>query len=139
MNKLSVVFVIKIAATVLFWCVPLICFPGSFLEGAGFPAQSSYLFVRMLGWAYLALCVGYAFGLKASLQGKRALGPIWAGIVSNGGACIYLGYFGFSGAWESWGSFIQLVGWGSMIASAGITVALIVFGLLSKEPEALVE
>ena len=32
------------------------------------------MFVRMLGWAYLAQCVGYYFALKASLHGKRLMG-----------------------------------------------------------------
>ena len=43
------------------------------------------MFVRMLGWAYLALCVGYYFALKASQHGKRLMGPIWVGMASNGG------------------------------------------------------
>jgi hypothetical protein len=87
MSHLSKVFIFKFAATVAFWCIPLLLFPSEFLAVLGLPPQSSYMFVRMLGWAYLALCVGYAFGLKASLQGQRAAGPIWVGIVSNGGAC----------------------------------------------------
>jgi hypothetical protein len=89
------------------------------------------MFVRMLGWAYLALCVGYAFGLKASLQGRRAAGPIWVGIVSNGGACAYLVWFGLSGEWSAWGSFVQLVLWASAAATASITIGLYVFGVRS--------
>ena len=45
-------------------------------QDRGFPAQPTEMFVRMLGWAYLALCVGYAFGLRASLRGERAAEPI---------------------------------------------------------------
>lgn len=129
MNPLSKVFVFKISATVLFWCVPLILFPATVLEAVGFPAQPSYMFVRMLGWAYLALCVGYAFGLKASLQSQRAAGPIWVGIVSNGGACAYLAFFGIAGSWSTWGGFVQLVLWSSVAATAAITVGLYVFGV----------
>jgi hypothetical protein len=87
------------------------------------------MFVRMLGWAYLALCVGYAFGLKASLQGHRAAGPIWVGIVSNGGACAYLAYFGMTGAWSTWGGFVQFVLWSSVGATAAITSGLYFFGV----------
>ena len=136
MNNLSRVFIFKIAATVVFWCLPLILLPSSILGAAGFPQQPSYMFVRMLGWAYLALCVGYAFGLKAALQGKRALGAIWVGIVSNGGACLYLAYYGASGAWNTWGGFIQFVGWSSVTATAAITAGLVLFGLFGKEPAA---
>ncbi|MFO1408255.1 MAG: hypothetical protein U1F08_12110 [Steroidobacteraceae bacterium] len=129
MSPLSRVFVFKIAATVAFWCVPLILFPAAVLEALEFPKQPSYMFVRMLGWAYLALCVGYAFGLRASLQGQRAAGPIWVGIVSNGGACGYLAYFGATGAWADWGGFVQFVLWSSVAATAAITAGLYQFGV----------
>ena len=42
------------------------------------------MFVRMLGWAYLALCVGYYFALKASLHDKRLMGPICVGMAMAG-------------------------------------------------------
>ena len=129
MNKLSRVFIFKIAATIVAWCVPLILLPVSWLEALGFPQQETYMFVRMLGWAYLALCVGYWFGLQASLQGKRAMGPIWVGIVSNGGACLYLLYFGLSGTWTSWGMTIQVIAWGSVAATALIAAGLFAFGI----------
>ncbi len=118
MNSLAKVFVFKITATILFWCVPLILLPSSLLEAAGFPAQPTYLFVRMLGWAYLALCVGYAFGLAAALKGGRLMGPIWVGIVSNGGACLYLLFYGLSGTWSDWGLPLQILAWGSAVATA---------------------
>jgi hypothetical protein len=131
MNNLTKVFIFKISTTVLFWCIPLIIFPASILEAVGFPSQPTYMFVRMLGWAYLALCVGYAFGLKASLHGQRAAGPIWVGIVSNGGACLYLTYFGIVGTWSGWGGFVQFVLWSSVLATAAITTGLYLFGVRS--------
>jgi len=129
MNNLTRVFIFKISATVLFWCIPLIFFPESILGAIGFPSQPTYMFVRMLGWAYLALCVGYAFGLKASLQDKRAAGPIWVGIVSNGGACLYLAYYGIAGTWAAWGGFVQFVLWSSVLATGAITSGLYFFGV----------
>ncbi len=133
-NSLAKVFVLKLAATVLFWCLPLILLPQSVLEAAGFPVQSTYLFVRLLGWAYLALCVGYVFGLKAALRGRRDMSVIWVGVVSNGGACVFLAYFALHGAWASWGGLVQWVGWGSILATAGITAGLYVFGVRGTEP-----
>ena len=103
--------------------------PATWIEALGFPPQDTYMFVRMLGWAYLALCVGYAFGLKASLEGRRAMGPIWVGIVSNGGACLYLIYYGLSGTWATWGTMLQFVAWGSAVATLLITLGLLVFGV----------
>lgn len=133
MNNLSRIFLFKISATVLFWSVPLILFPHALLEQAGFPSQPSYMFVRMLGWAYLSLCVGYAFGLKAALDGRRAPGPIWVGIVSNVGACIYLATYGFSGAWVDWGGLVQFIAWASVLATAAITIGLYTFGVRGQE------
>ncbi len=129
MNMLSRVFIFKIVATIVVWCVPLILMPASWLEALGFPRQETYMFVRMLGWAYLALCVGYWFGLQAALQGRRAMGPIWVGIVSNGGACLYLLYYGVAGSWTSWGMPVQVIGWGSVVATALITIGLFVYGV----------
>lgn len=129
MSQLSKVFVFKITATVLCWCIPLIFFPAALIESLGFPEQQTYMFVRMLGWAYLALCVGYWFGLQAALRGKRAMGPIWVGIVSNGGAFIYLFYYGVSGTWSEWGVAVQFIGWSSILATFLITVGLFVFGV----------
>ena len=129
MNALSKVFAFKIGATVSVWCIPLVLMPASWLEMIGFPRQDSYMFTRMLGWAYLALCVGYWFGLKASLQGQRPMGPIWVGIVSNGGAFLYLLYYGLLGTWTTWGIALQVIGWGSALATFLITAGLLLFGV----------
>ena len=132
LNNLSRVFIFKILATVFVWCLPLFLMPTSWFESIGFPKQGTYMFVRMLGWAYLALCVGYGFGLKASLAGERAWGPIWVGIVSNGGACLYLCYYGATGTWVTWGAPIQFVGWGSAAATFVITLGLVRFGIFGE-------
>ena len=129
MNALSKVFAFKIGATVSVWCIPLVLMPASWLEMIGFPRQDSCMFIRMLGWAYLALCVGYWFGLKASLQGQRPMGPIWVGIVSNGGAFLYLLYYGLLGTWTTWGIALQVIGWGSALATFLITAGLLLFGV----------
>ncbi len=134
MSRLSVVLVLKILATILFWSAPLILLPGATLHALRFPEQSSYMFEKMLGWAYVALCVGYWFGLRASLAGKRLMPPIYVGIVSNGGACLYLLWYGLSGAWQDWGAFVQLVGWSSIAATALITAGLVRYGVFGTEP-----
>ena len=134
MSHLSLVLIIKIVGTVFTWCIPLILMPATWLEAAGFPPQDSYMFVRMLGWAYLALCVGYYFALQASLAGKRLMGPIWVGIVSNGGGCLYLLFYGLAGTWLEWGGWIQFIAWGSVLATALITLGLFVFGVRGNEP-----
>ena len=134
MSGLSVTFIVKIVATLVFWCVPLLFFPNDVLAMLGFPEQPTYVFVRLLGWAYLALCVGYAFGLRASLRGERLAGPIWVGIVSNGGASALLLFFGRSGSWTDWGALAQALMWASTVATALITFGLVWFGVLRDDP-----
>lgn len=129
LNNLSKVYYFKIAATLVFWCCPLLLFPEPLLLSLGFPEQTTYMFVRMLGWAYLVLCVGYYFGLKAAQKGEKLMGPIYVGICSNGGGCLYLLYYGLSGAWSSWGIGIQFIAWSSVIATFFITLGLYLFGL----------
>jgi len=122
----------KIIVTVTVWCIPFLVFPAATVETLGFPAQPHLMFVRMLGWAYLALCVGYAFALQEAKRGRQLKGAIWAGVVSNGGACALLVLHGASGLWDTWGVMAQLMLWGSAAATACITAGLIHFGL--REP-----
>ena len=137
MSNLANVYIFKIVATVFVWCVPLLFFPESLLLSAGLPTQPSLLFLRLLGWAYLALCVGYGIGLWQELQGVRLVCPIWVGIVSNGGACITLAYFAWLGDWNSWGTLVQTIGYGSIAATALITAGLYCFGVRSGRPRFL--
>ncbi len=127
---LSITFSVKIAVTILFWCIPLFLFPPALLETCGFPPQESMVFLRLLGWAYLALCVGYAFGWRAARDGVRARGPIWTGIVSNGGASAILITYGSGGSWSDWGAPAQLFMWGSALATGLIAFALVAFGVI---------
>lgn len=123
------VYRFKIAATITFWCLPLLLFPKQLLEVIGFPEQPTYMFVRMLGWAYLALCVGYYMGLKAAINGERILAPKYVGIYSNGGGRLNLLYYGISGTWSDWGIGVQFVAWSSVVATFFITLGLYLFGL----------
>ncbi|MBX2847426.1 MAG: hypothetical protein KTR16_03845 [Acidiferrobacterales bacterium] len=134
MNNLSKVLVFKIVGTLLLWCVPLLLFPAALLESLGFPEQDTYMFVRLLGWAYLALCVGYYFALRAALKNKRLMGPIWVGIVSNGGASVLLACYGFTGTWSQSGVVFQFVTWSSVGATALITLGLYIYGVKGSNP-----
>jgi predicted enzyme related to lactoylglutathione lyase len=131
---LSIVYVVKIAVTLVFWSLPLILLSPACLECIGFPRQTSYMFVRLLGWAFLVLCIGYAFGLKASLRGERDLSSIYAGIVSNAGSSIWLAYFGASGAWATWSETARVSMWASAGVTAFIAAGLVIFGVLCWRP-----
>lgn len=137
MSNLAKVYIFKIAATLLVWCIPLIFFSEQLLQSAGLPPQPNIFFLRLLGWAYLSLCVGYTFGLVEDLYGGYAPAPLWVGIVSNGGACVILLYFACRGDWDQWGLLLKTIGYGSVAATALITVGLFWFGVLSRKPQFL--
>jgi hypothetical protein len=84
-----------------------------------------------------ALCVGYGFALRESLHGRRLMGPIWVGVVSNGGAFCYLLYYGLQGSWSDWGPTIQVIAWTSVVATAIITAGLLIFGVFGRLPRRL--
>ena len=136
MNNLSKVLIFKIAITVLLWCIPLLFFPLSWIQALGLPITGgpTFIFMRLLGMAYATLCVGYGYGLQSTLKGKRLMAPIVAGIVSNGGACILLLVYGFSGTWLGWGPLMQILMWGSIFATGLITLGLYLFGIRGTEP-----
>ena len=67
------------------------------------------LFLRLLGMAYTALIVGYAFGLRDARSGRYPAGVVWVGIVSNGGAFVMLAVAALLGVWSGWGLPAQLV------------------------------
>ena len=100
MNALSIVFILKIGLTLLLWCVPLLLLPNSWLQKLGFPVMMPEVYLKLLGWAYLALVIGYCFGLCDTWNGVYPLPIIWVGIVSNGGASLLLLIYGSQGTWN---------------------------------------
>lgn len=129
MNSLTIVLGIKIVFTALLWCILLLLFPESLLIQLGLPEPSTMLFLRLLGMAYLALVVGYCFGLSESLKGGHPLNIVWVGIISNGGACLILLINGILKIWQDWGLLAQVMMWLSLAVTGGITIGLIFTGL----------
>jgi len=134
MNCLSKVLIIKIAGTIILWCIPLLIFPHYILNAIGIDNEFGVMVLRLLSWSYFALCVGYGFGLIEALNGRRPLGVIWVGIVSNSGGCLLLLYYFLSVEWSTWPWFIHVVGWGSVLGTAAITIGLIKYGVFGDSP-----
>src|SRR5688500_14724838 len=98
---------VKIAFTLLAWCLPLLTFPPAWFERFGMPAPQPLVLARLLGAAFLALLVDYLFGLRALRHGRSVRQTVWVGIVSNGSASLILLASGLTGAWEAWGRWAQ--------------------------------
>ena len=134
MNALSQVLIGKIAFTIVVWCIPLLLFRTRLLKSLGFVVPEPTLFLRLLGMAYAALVVSYAFGLQSSLRGGYPAGVVWVGIVSNGGAFFYLVLNAVCGTWASWGKIAQVIMWVSLVGTGVITAGLITFGVCGGRP-----
>jgi len=117
----------KIAVTVVAWAGPMLLLPRDLLARAGPPA--AYPLVRLLGWAYLTLVVGYAYGLREVRDGGRATGTVVMGVVSNGGVAALLTYLSVTGAWGEWHRIVQLGAFASALVAFAIAVGLWWFGL----------
>lgn len=119
------VLVVKISVTIVFWCIPLLFFPASWFVKFGLPAPEPMMFVRLLGAAFLALVVGYSFGLDDIKKGKKPTNVIWMGIVSNGFACIILTYYLLTEGYIKWNTLGQIFVTVSALTTFCITILLI--------------
>ena len=126
---LSIVMKVKIIVTIVAWCVPMLLFPASILSSLGLPVPDPIIYLRLLGMAYIALVVGYGFGLRAVRRGEYPEATVWVGIVSNGGAAMILAFYGLSGCWQDWGGIARLMMWGSLLATSAITAGLFICGV----------
>ncbi len=122
---LSVVLPAKIALTALAWAGPLLLLPKRVLAAVGIPALETPPFGRLLGWAFAALLVVYASGLRDCWAGYFPWGTVLAGIVSNGGATLAILSWDRKPA-PGW----SRTGRGAMLASAAAAGA-VCLGLLS--------
>ncbi|AXQ29978.1 hypothetical protein D0B54_15410 [Solimonas sp. K1W22B-7] len=132
MKALSRLLVFKIAFTAAGCCIPLLLFPASLLLQLGFAVPQPLFFLRLLGMAYAALVLGYAFGLRDARRGIYPGDVVRVGILSNGGAAVLLAGAAWQGAWGSWGPLAQALMWGSLLSVGGIAIGLIVLGPLAR-------
>lgn len=128
MRALAIVLLLKVILTLVCWAGPLLLIPGSTLSGLGFPQPEPMLFVRLLGVAYLALLLGYLSGMLRAWRGDYPAGIVWMGIVSNGGACGLLAGAWWRGTWAAWGEAAVWLMQLSVLATAVLTLALLVAG-----------
>ena len=130
MKLLINILILKIVATVGTWSLPLILMPAAALNFIGLTPPDNTLFLRLLGWAYVALCTGYYAGLVQARRGLIDRGVMTMAVVSNGGACLMMlayALFGDLSALTPAGLFI---GASSMLMAGFFAVSLYVLGFV---------
>jgi len=129
----------KTLITLTLWAGPALFLPAPWFPLFGIPQPpiAQLVFVRLLGAAYVALCVGYAIAWRTP---GRHPGAILVGIVSNGLAALAILSVGSAGGFDSWSPLGAAYIWGSCLAAAGVAIALLVTGrpllrkLLAERP-----
>ena len=115
---------LKIIVTLGFWSFPLLVAPGFFLPLAGLDLPDSHILLSLLGWAYLALCVGYGYGFMQARKGVREKGILVMGVASNGSGCLIMLFYALSGTAP------QLTVFGNVIAlGSGFFTGFFAFSL----------
>ena len=127
-KPLEITLIAKITLTALLWCLPLIFFPSRLYDWLGFTI-GPVIFVRLLGFAYLALLVGYVLACRDVVAGVYPANTILVGLVSNLGACLVLCWGALIGQWSERGWLAQLYMWVSLAATGAISLSLYTCGI----------
>jgi hypothetical protein len=127
-KSLRIVLWVKVLVTLVLWVLPLLVSRPSWFVRVGMPEPKPMVFLRLLGAAYFALVVGYLSGLRKLSRGEDVRDIVWVGITSNGLASLILLLSGIAGAWEEWGILARIYMWTSALATASITLGLVVAG-----------
>lgn len=136
MRALTALLISKILLTAAVACIPLLFFSPQLLHRLGFLVPEPALFLRLLGMAYAALLVSYAFGVREARRGIYPAAVVWVGIVSNAGACFILLLAAVQGSWANWGEFARFTMFGALLGTAGIAAGLLYLGpCQAKQPK----
>lgn len=124
MKGLKRLLIRKIVITAVFLCAPLLLFPQSFFIDFGI-TNESMLFLRLLGFAYLALLVGYYGGMRTIDDGENPVSVIYMGLVSNGFAGFTFLIFGLMERWAHLSLWLQIYLWVITIGAFYMTFQLL--------------
>ena len=123
----------KIVLTTVLWAVPFLFFSREALEPLMGVVPEPLFSLRLLGWCYVALIVGYGAGLLEVRAGRMPWGVVAMGLVSNGGGAGLLGAHLLFGAGRSLPVLAATMNWISWIALLAITTGLGVGAFAARE------
>lgn len=90
MTFLTLLLLFKIAFTALFAALPMLLLPGASVQARIGVDAAALPYIRLYGWALIALLTGYASGIFAAEAGVMPWGIVVMGLVSNGGAALLM-------------------------------------------------
>lgn len=90
MTFLTLLLMFKIAFTALFAALPMLLLPGASVQARIGVDAAALPYIRLYGWALIALLTGYASGIFAAEAGVMPWGIVVMGLVSNGGAALLM-------------------------------------------------
>lgn len=90
MTWLALLLLFKIGFTAIFAALPMLLLPASRIEARLAVDVSAVPYIRLYGWALVALLVGYGGAIPVAEAGHMPWGVIVMGVVSNVGATLLM-------------------------------------------------
>jgi hypothetical protein len=90
MTWLALLLLFKISFTMIFVALPMLLLRASRIEARLAIDASAVPYIRLYGWALVALVAGYGGGIPPAEAGHMPWGVIAMGIVSNAGATLLM-------------------------------------------------
>lgn len=90
MTLLTLLLLFKIGFTALFAALPMLLLPADGIRQRLGIDAAALPYIRLYGWALMALLVGYAGGVVEAEAGHMPWGVVTMGLVSNGGAALLM-------------------------------------------------
>jgi hypothetical protein len=124
-NMVKKVFLLKMAFT-LFGLIPFIFFPKSLIVFIGIPCNDTTMFVRSLGFLYIALFFVYSSGYIQAKKNSYPINVVLFGTYTNGFSFILFLTYLLIGEFNNWGYMGKMMIYSSGFLFFFITLMLII-------------
>jgi hypothetical protein len=119
------ILLLKIAFTI-FGLIPFIFFPKSLIVSIGIPCNDTTLFIRSLGFLYIALFLVYFSGYNQAKKNIYPINVVLFGTYTNGYSFILFLIYLFLGEFNNWGYNGKIMIYSSGLMFFFITLLLII-------------
>jgi hypothetical protein len=124
-NMVKMVLLLKMAFTVV-GLIPFIFFPKSLIVSIGIPCNDTTMFIRSLGFLYIALFLVYSSGYIHAKKNSYPINVVLFGTYTNGFSFILFLTYLLKGEFNSWGNMGKMMIYSSGFFFLFITSMLII-------------